>query len=644
MSRRFITANRAQSFLLPPSIDDWIEEGHMVRFLHDCIGQFDLSEFTGAYSREGGSPYHPETMLTILLYAWCLGIRSSRKIAAACHERIDFRWAAGNLRPDHCAFARFFQRHGKAIEELFTQVLFMCEQAGAIRLGVVSLDGTKVGANASLSANRTLKRLREEIARMEEEMRREDAADAARGGAFVGEGDLPEELRRRQERLAHLRSAKERLELALAAERALAQASSSGDGGGGVGVAASSAPGFEQGGLPFGEGAGAPVAPCPASAEPACGVSVEDDAPASAAPSAPPDEAKPERPAEAVQTVSGADGGADGASSAPSAPGNEAREAADPPPSAPSPTKKSGDMSRKKKQKPKDEEKARLNLTDPESRIMKGRQGLVQGFNAQAAVTREQFIVACAVTQEENDLHQLEPMLAEIRRSLAAAGIKTLPKKLLADAGYWLKDLDIEALEESGPELFIATCNPKNRPREAGRGRIPQSATATERMTRKLSTQAGQKTYKQRGHNGGTGVRPDQGMSERASFFASRPGEGGPGMEPVVFVPESAQAVWVVEEERQRSAPGARRLLKAERLGTARQSSKFIEIRLTGLSGGQPERQREIKKDKTRLVRRKTTISGDPDARATIENHSQTPTEKWDQYPLQQAHISVSND
>ena len=108
MSRRFITANRAQSFLLPPSIDDWVEEGHLVRFIHDCVGQFDLSGFNAAYSREGGSPYDPRMMLTILLYAWCLGIRSSRKIAAACRERIDFRWAAGNIRPDHCAFARCF--------------------------------------------------------------------------------------------------------------------------------------------------------------------------------------------------------------------------------------------------------------------------------------------------------------------------------------------------------------------------------------------------------------------------------------------------------------------------------------------------------------------------------------------------------
>ena len=130
---------------------------------------------------------------------------------------------------------------------------------------------------------------------------------------------------------------------------------------------------------------------------------------------------------------------------------------------------------------------------------MKGRSGFVQAYNAQAVVTPEQFVVACEVVQDENDLHQLKPMLSKLKRLLAAAGIKALPKQLAADAGYWVQDLDVEDLEKTGPELLIATRNRKNQPREAPRGRIPRSATATERMTRKLSTQAGRKTYKLRG-------------------------------------------------------------------------------------------------------------------------------------------------
>ena len=488
MSRRFITANRAQPFLLPPSIDDWVEEGHLVRFLHDCVEQLDLTEFSAAYSREGGSPYDPKMMLTILLYAWCLGIRSSRKIAAACRERIDFRWIVGTVRPDHCAFARFFQRHGEAIKELFAQVLCLCERVGAIRLGVVSLDGTKMGANASLSANRTLLRLREEIGRMEAEMRGQDAADEARLGSGASGDDLPEELRRRQDRLARLRLAKERLELDLAAERVLSGVSSGDEGG------ASSRP--EQGGLPFGDASGASAGP---SAEPAgqAGPGVSVEVGASAAPPASPDGAKTKPPAGAIEPALGVEVGADEASRAPAPACPE--ESAETEKTGKPDQKQSGKQSgRKKKKKKKDDDEARVNLTDADSRIMKGRQGFVQGYNAQAAVTQDQFVVACAVTQEENDLHQLKPMLQTIKESLAKAGIEASPKKLDADAGYWLQDLDIEALEKAGPELFIATCNPKNQPKEAPRGRIPQSATPTERMRRKLSTQAGRKTYKQR--------------------------------------------------------------------------------------------------------------------------------------------------
>ena len=463
MSRRFITANRAQSFLLPPSIDDWVEEGHLVRFIHDCVGQFDLSGFNAAYSREGGSPYDPRMMLTILLYAWCLSIRSSRKIAAACRERIDFRWAAGNIRPDHCAFARFFQRHGEAIKDLCTQVLCLCERAGAIRLGVVSLDGTKVGANASLSANRTLARLREEIERMEAEMRDQDAADEARFGAGAVGEELPDKLRRRHDRLACLRLAKERLELELAAERVLAASSSSEGGGSFGGASSSSCP--EQGALPFGEGSDAADGSC---AEPAArpGASVGEDA--SAGPALPLDEA----PTETVQAAPDAAG----AESPSSSLGCEAQAteteseietetATEIKPPEQSGEKQSAHKSRKKRKKKKDEAKARINTTDPDSRIMKGRQGFIQGYNAQAVVTREQFVVACAVTQEENDLHQLEPMLLEIKRSLAAAGIAALPRKANADAGYWLQDLDIAALEHDGPELFIATYTPRTSPR-----------------------------------------------------------------------------------------------------------------------------------------------------------------------------------
>ena len=380
MSRHFKDANRDQLFLLPPSINDWVGEGHLVRFLYDCVKMFDLSPFYNAYKREGGPPYEPEMMLTVMLYAWCHGIKSSRKIAEACMEHVALRWAVGNQHPDHCAFARFFQRHGEAIKDLFVQVLYLCHQVGALRIGQLYLDGTKIAGNASMSANRTLDHIRKEIERIEEEMKKQDASESSSGS----EGkELPRALRSQRERLARLRAAMERLETELALK-------------------------------------------------------------AKAAPT---------------------------------------------------------EESEKEDKRGKEKEKVpRANVTDPDSRVMMARQGcLLQGFNAQAVVTKDQFVVALDVVNDQNDLHLLEKMLSTVFSTLEAAGIEERPKMLGADAGYWLNSLDVAGLEQEGPELLIATCNQRNQPKKAPRGRIPRSASSKERMTRKLSTKAGQEKYKKRG-------------------------------------------------------------------------------------------------------------------------------------------------
>ena len=429
MGRRFISANRAQPFLFPPCIDDWVEEDHFARFLVDCVDHFDLRGFTHAYSPEGGAPYEPKMMLTVLLYAWCQGIRSSRKIAAACRNRIDFRWLTGNLRPDHCAFARFFQRHGEEIRELFTRVLYLCGQAGAVRLGVVSLDGTKVCGSASLSANRTLSRLREEIRRMEDEMRRADAADNARFGSRGSGEELPEELRDHRQRLSRLRLAYERLELDLATERALAsspskKASESG------GQAPSSVP--AQGELPFGPAQDTAVVQ-PSSCG---GVEASGASPAASSGERGGEEPPVSSPGSAEESAAGESRCCAGE-----------RETSEQ--TARSEQREKTGKGRGSKKKAKKKKEARVNVTDADSRIMKGRQGFVQGYNGQAVVNEDQFVVACGVTQDENDLHQLEPMLLELERSLAAAGIEGRAKWLNADAGYWRQDVEVDKLEQA---------------------------------------------------------------------------------------------------------------------------------------------------------------------------------------------------
>lgn len=134
MRRRFNKPNRSQLHLLPISIDQWVEENHLARFLWDCVEHFNLGQFYAAYGDEGAPPYDPQMMLATLLNAWCLGIRSSRRIAQACEDHVPFRWLTGNLRPDHCDFARFRSRHEEAINHLFAQVLSLCHEAGLAKV------------------------------------------------------------------------------------------------------------------------------------------------------------------------------------------------------------------------------------------------------------------------------------------------------------------------------------------------------------------------------------------------------------------------------------------------------------------------------------------------------------------------------
>ena len=161
MSRGFEAGNREQLMIFPPSIDDWIGEDHLVRFLWEAVGQMDLSAFYLSYGTEGRPPYDPAVMLSVLLYSYCNGKYSSRKIAKACEEEVPYRWLTVNLIPDHCSIARFRQRHEGLLQGIFVEVLRLCTEAGLAKVGRVFLYGTKVGANASLFSTRGLENLSE---------------------------------------------------------------------------------------------------------------------------------------------------------------------------------------------------------------------------------------------------------------------------------------------------------------------------------------------------------------------------------------------------------------------------------------------------------------------------------------------------
>ena len=234
MSFNFVRADRGQQFLLPPDMRDWLPEGHLALFVVDVVDQVDLSAFTAAYRDDGHgrAAYDPAVMVAVLLYAYCLGLRSSRQVERRCVEDIAFRVLSAGATPDHTTFARFRQRHQDALAGVFVDSLRLCAAAGMVRLGTVALDGTKVQANASKNANRTLEQitteldvldapLQAEVARMLAEA---DATDVAEQAAGEGDGPdgvsgMPEALVEKGSRRARLAEAKRLLE-ADAAERA----------------------------------------------------------------------------------------------------------------------------------------------------------------------------------------------------------------------------------------------------------------------------------------------------------------------------------------------------------------------------------------------------------------------------------------
>jgi transposase len=207
--------------LLPPNLLDWIPKGHLVHFILDMVEQLDLSAIYDSYGGNGRGqpPYDPEMMVCLLLYAYCIGVPSSRKIEKRTHEDIAFRVIAANRHPDHDSICEFRKRHLKALAALFVQILRLCQEAGLVRLGHVSLDGTKIKANASkhkaMSYGR-MKKTKEELdGEIAELLKKAETVDEEEDRKY-GKGkkgfDLPEELQRRETRLKKIKEAMSALE------------------------------------------------------------------------------------------------------------------------------------------------------------------------------------------------------------------------------------------------------------------------------------------------------------------------------------------------------------------------------------------------------------------------------------------------
>ncbi len=213
MILKFIPTNRDQQYLFPPSIKDWLPERHLAQFIVDIVSQLDLRPITETYAGKGFKAYHPEIILSLLFYGYATGVFSSRKIEKATYDSVAFRFISANTHPDHDTIAAFRKRFLEQLNPLFVEILMLAREMGLLKLGKVSLDGTKVKANASkhhaLSWDHAGKIEQQLQAEVDELIRLAEQADSEE----IPEGmDIPEELCRRRDRLDAIAQAKVKIE------------------------------------------------------------------------------------------------------------------------------------------------------------------------------------------------------------------------------------------------------------------------------------------------------------------------------------------------------------------------------------------------------------------------------------------------
>ena len=377
MAKTFRPWDVEQRWLLPPSVNELVPDGHLAHFVRDTFrDELDLSEIMSEYAEERGfPPFHPVMMTALLMYSYVEGVYSSRRIAKACVERVDFMAVTGRSQPDFRTVAKFRKRHLGALSRLFEQVLKLCRRAGMVQLGHVALDGTKIKANASKRKAMSYGRMKEAEPRLAMEVQswfdRADALDAdddAIHGADRSGGELPGWVVNKEQR-------RQRIQAAMA----MLEAEAAGD------------PDHE--------------------------------------PEPPSTSTKPEPPSSRVDA------------------------------------------------KPAD--KTQLNFTDPQSKLMKTSGGFEQAYNCQAAVDgTAQIIVACAVVAKQNDVNELEPMLAQVRRNVGRN-----PRELSADTGYF-SEKNLRELKRRRIRGFVAGSKERMKAKPSQRRALAQSELAREMRER----------------------------------------------------------------------------------------------------------------------------------------------------------------
>ncbi len=406
MAYHYIGGGRDQAFLLPVSMRDWLSEGHLAWWVIDVVGRIDTARLHLAHPNDGpGRPaYDPDMMLTLLLYAYMSGLRSSRRIEAACRTDAAYRVICGDVVPDHATIARFLIDHEQVMEDVFVQVLRLCAAAGLATVGTVAIDGTKIGSDAALDRTHSAGWIREKVATILAEARDTDTDENGQPGLLAAD-ELPGQLSSASGRLARLEQALARIEEQDAATAAELEAVM-------VRARAEAAEGRKLPGRK-------PKDPRAALARAQADETAVRHKAATKAAARHPDDVDVAAAVEADPAVT--------AAAAATAKARTAAQTAT--------------------------ETARANITDPQSRIMSTATGWVQGYNAQAAVNQSQIILACHVSQDHNDVGLFQPMVARTRDMLERAGITDQIGMILADAGYWSDD----NANADGPDRLIAT-------------------------------------------------------------------------------------------------------------------------------------------------------------------------------------------
>lgn len=436
--RTYLPWDHSQTYLLPPSLTEWLPSGHLAYFVLDVVKELDLSEILSVdwgKDARGQKAYAPAMMVAVLVYGYCTGVFSSRRLEQATYVDVAFRVLSANQQPHFTTINEFRRVHREALGGLFLQILKLCQAAGLVKLGQVAVDGTKMQANASKHKAMSHARMQAEEERLQAEVERLlksadeiDEQEDALYGTGQREFELPEELKRRETRLKKIREAKAALEQEAREQRAnelRKQAK----------VREEAAQTLAKEGAAKGQATGARKA-----RDKARELDGRDETPARA-----PDELQ-QRTMD-VQT--------DG---------------------KPKPT-------------------SQRNFTDPESSIMPGRHGFIQAYNCQAAVdAAHQIIVAADVTNQSVDNAHLGPLTEQIQNNTSQ-----LPEVLLADSGYWNPSL-VAQVSAMGVAVLVALKRDKHGavPTAGVTGPPPPELNDRDRMRWRLDTSEGRALYSRR--------------------------------------------------------------------------------------------------------------------------------------------------